>query len=140
MRREPKVGIQYRPEHFHGVAAEGQIVGNDLGDEAAKRADHSADAVAINALEAHAENDGAPANKNRRRIKIGHGGAALEAHAVNQPESMDHPGQTHQVKRRPADHFRTVEPKSTPEYEGQHINDRSLFERLEIVEEHFATT
>ena len=66
VRGQPDVGIEHRLQHFEGVAAAGEMMGDDQRDKTNCARASRADAVSENALEYQRDDDRAPANENCR--------------------------------------------------------------------------
>ena len=100
MSSEPEIGVEYGAQHLHRVAAERKIVGNKKRNKTSQRGHEEADPDPINSLQNHAQNHHAPADKNRRGIKVGYRRAALQHHSEYQTCRVDEPRDYNDVKGR----------------------------------------
>ena len=93
MSGEPEIGVQHRPEHFHGVAANRQVMRHNERDKPNRRTGDSANAVAGKTLEDNPEQRGAPADEHGGGVEVGHRGAALQGDAKAQARGLQHKSQ-----------------------------------------------
>ena len=95
---EPEVGVEHGAHHLHRVAAEGEVVRDDLGDEADGGGHDEADAVAVDPFENDPEHHRAPADEDGRGIEVGHRRPAFEDHAEDDADGVDDEAQHQQVE------------------------------------------
>ena len=133
MSRQPKVGVENRLEHHHGVTAECEIVGHDLGGETNHGGHRQPDGVFPERFKDQPEADRAPSDKNGRAVEIGDRRAPLQPHPGDEPQRVDHEGQLHQMQGRLAAPFGEVEPEPAAEEEGHNVQRGRLRERRKAI-------
>src|SRR4051794_6993441 len=67
---KPEVRIEHGAHHFHRVAGEGKVMGDDERDEADGAGDHEADGIAPEEFEDDAEEAGADADEDGGGVEI----------------------------------------------------------------------
>ena len=55
VRGEPEIGVEHSTHHFHRVAAQGKVMGDEQRHEAGQGSDETADAEPVNALDDQSE-------------------------------------------------------------------------------------
>ena len=137
---EPEVGVEYGAHHFHGVAAEREVVGNEQGDEASQTRHGAAEADFVNAFQYQTQPAGAPADEDGGGVKVCHRWPAFQHHAVDQPEGVDDKRQRDEIKRGAAQGLGQVrghaisQQRAAGQDEGEDVNDGRVQEDFDPVE------
>ena len=136
---EPDVRIEDGAHHFHSVAVDGKMVGNEEGNEADDSGNDGGDSVAVDFLEQEAEKNAAPAYEDGAGVEIGDGRAALQPHANEEAEGVDGEGETKEPKSAAADFHRPDEPGNEGQDEDEDVENHRQVKRLETVVKGFGT-
>jgi hypothetical protein len=136
---EPDVRVEHGLKHLHRVAAAGQVMRDEQRGERDDGCREHADAIAVDPLDAGAEDDDRPADKDGGRIEIRHGRATLDVDARREAECVKEERERHHpergaLKRRPR---AGEQPRRADEQEDGDVKRHAVDERFEVVEEHF---
>ena len=97
-----------------------------------------ADSIPENSFKNQRDNDRAPADENRRRIKIRDRRTFLQIHPRNQTEGVNREREQQKIKRR--SRFKRPapsEPRRAREQKREHVKRHALAERLKPIEQEF---
>ena len=86
---QPEIGIQNGAHHFHGVAVQCQVLGNDQSDKPHPCRDHRPNTIFMKFFEDEPENYRSPTDKNRGGIEIGNRGTTLQDNTINEAGGVD---------------------------------------------------
>ena len=119
--REPEVGVEDGAHHLEGVAGHGEVVGNDEGGESDQGGHGGTDAIAIEAFEEGAEEDGAPTDEDGGGVEVGNGGAVLDIHACRESKGMERKGEAEGPEGGVAEGLGPAEPGDANEEEDEDV-------------------
>ena len=134
VRGEPEVRVEHRLQHLHRVAASGEMMRDDEGDEPDRAGAGCADAVAKDSLENERDDDRAPADEDGGRIEIRHRRAFLEIHPGDQTEGVDREREEQEIKGGAIERPRPTQPRTAGEQKGQNVKHHAVGERIDVVE------
>ena len=89
MSRQPDVRVEHCLQHFQRVSTACEMMRDDQRHKTNCAGAGRADSVAKNPFKYQRDNHCAPADKNRRRIKIGDRRSLLQIHPRHQAERVD---------------------------------------------------
>ncbi len=136
--REPEVGVEDRLHHLEGVAAEGQVVGDDECGKGEDAAGGEADGVLPDGFEQETESDRTPSDEDGGRVEVGDGWAAFEPHARDEGSGVDDEGDPDEGGGAAAGPVAEREPERGGEEECNDVEDHRLHEGSEVVVDLFA--
>src|SRR5207249_4142332 len=94
-----------------------------------------ADAISENSFKYQRDNDCAPADENRGRIKIGDWRTLLKIHARNHAEGVNGKRKQKQIKCGTVERPAPAQPRETSQKESENIKRHALAERLKTIEQ-----
>ena len=108
---------------------------DDEGDESNCARASRADSVTENPLENERDDDCAPADENRGRIKIGDRRSFLEIHARDEAEGVDGEREEEEIEGGSIQRAIPNEPGKAGEEKSEHVEVHAVGERIDVVEE-----
>ena len=137
MGREPEVGVEDGAHHLEGVAGHGEVVGNDEGGESDQGGHGGTDAVAIEAFEEGAEEDGAPTDEDGGGVEVSDGRAVLDIHACRESKGVEGKGEAEGPESGVAEGLGPAEPGDANKEEDEDVKLDSDGEGFVAVEDAF---
>ena len=135
--REPEVGVEDGAHHLEGVAGHGEVVGNDEGGESDQGGHGGTDAVAIEAFEEGAEEDGAPTDEDGGGVEVSDGRAVLDIHACRESKGVEGKGEAEGPESGVAEGLGPAEPGDANKEEDEDVKLDSDGEGFVAVEDAF---
>ena len=87
--REPDIGVEHSLQHLERIAAFGEMLSDNQGDKTDRAGAGCANAITEDSFQNERDNDRAPTNKDRGRIKVGDRRTLLQKHPRKEAESVN---------------------------------------------------